>query len=243
LDKENLENMIKDPSLRSNNIISAIFYNSVILVEGESDRKVYSAINEMLYDIDDKDKIENVYYLHSDGNGNFRKFITPIAQCGIPIAIVSDLDIICEGDRLKSIFDSLGIGNIWENYRGQKDFAYKCFQKKSGSTKEGEIITYIHGGGVNLLEESESVEVRKFLDSLKEKGIFLVEVGTLESWLSKYKIKIDFNNEKSKKQWLNDLFNLLNEGTIKIEDDDIWKFIREINTYLKKQIESEMNRL
>ena len=200
LDKDILFEMVKDPSLRSNSIISSIFYNSVILCEGDSDRKLYSEINEKLSESNSINKIENVFYLNSDGNGNFGKFIKPIIKMGLPIAIITDLDIICEGNRLKTIFDSLELSDLWKNYSGQKDFAFTSFEKLV--KEKADVNLYIQEKGLYNLEEKNQKEVINFLKQLAYKGIFLVPVGTLESWFLKYNISIDHTNEKSKREWL-----------------------------------------
>ena len=222
LDKDILFEMVKDPSLRSNSIISSIFYNSVILCEGDSDRKLYSEINEKLSESNSINKIENVFYLK------------PIIKMGLPIAIITDLDIICEGNRLKTIFDSLELSDLWKNYSGQKDFAFTSFEKLV--KEKADVNLYIQEKGLYNLEEKNQKEVINFLKQLAYKGIFLVPVGTLESWFLKYNISIDHTNEKSKREWLTSIFDLFAKNSIPVETDDIWEFMIDVNKYLSEKV-------
>jgi hypothetical protein len=64
------------------------------------------------------------------------------------------------------------------------------------------------------------------LNKVKKYGIFVVPVGTVERWLR------DLNVEVRNEKWISKILDKMEEENVKPIDNDVWKFMEEINEWI-----------
>lgn len=85
-------------------------------------------------------------------------------------------------------------------------------------------------GGIYALPQNVAEPLERLIDKFADIGLFLVPVGELEEWLSDCSIKA---SKKKKWAWANEAADCIRSSEAR--DDDIWKFIRQIGSYLTGQ--------
>lgn len=254
LPAEQLAEMMKSPLLRSTGVLEALFHQSAIICEGDSDRAFYQEIHERLQ----RERYENTsdgpapyrfardcIFLNSHGTGSMPALLSALHRVGIPTAAILDLDLL--KDRDPSVADFLkAVGADESEYRSinnDRGEKYKAFEKvaKENSPQESDLkkikeatSRLIKSGGIrNLKSEKTLRAIQTFLDRLAEYGLFAVPVGELESWLP------ELGNGINKQDWVPEMFKKM--GIPGAEDylapgmGDVWEFIQQVTDWLEKQ--------
>lgn len=95
--------IIKKPITRSETILDGIFSDAVVIVEADGDRIVYEAIYEILLDEYNLD----VRFIPVGGTSGFAGVCNFYKKLGIPVAVLSDLDLITQDGELKNTLNAL----------------------------------------------------------------------------------------------------------------------------------------
>jgi len=85
----------------------------------------------------------------------------------------------------------------------------------------------LKGGGISKLPSDLAERLKKLVKKLRTIGIFLVDVGELEEWLSGCSIEA---SKRKKWAWANEAANFIRESPP--QDNDIWGFTKELGDYL-----------
>ncbi len=99
LPSEELKQLMNDPMLRSVGVLSGLFFQNVIVTEGDSDRAFYQEINERLTAEGDSRAIPHALFLNAGNHQTIPSIITPLRKLGIPAAAIYDLDVIKLGKQ------------------------------------------------------------------------------------------------------------------------------------------------
>lgn len=244
-----LAEMMRSPLLRSTGVLEALFHQSAIICEGDSDRAFYQEIHERLQRSRQGDSLQvsvraarDCIFLNSHGTGSIPPLLEALHRVGIPTAAILDLDLL--KDRSPSVADYLKAVGAHEaehrsinNDRGEK---YKIFQdivepKPDDAKKlKDETSRLIKAGGTrNLKDDRQRRAIQTFLDRLAEYGLFAVPVGELESWLP------ELGRGVNKQDWVPEIFKKMGasgaEDYLAPGDDDVWEFIERITKWLEEQ--------
>lgn len=87
----------------------------------------------------------------------------------------------------------------------------------------------LKSGGVSQLPQEISNSLEEIITLLRQVGVFLVDVGELEGWLSGCRIGA---SKKKKWAWANEASEYIRNNPPR--EDDVWKFVREVGDYLTK---------
>lgn len=98
LQQETLLPFMRDPLLRSTNVLSALFHESVVVTEADTDRAFYQEINERLSSFNGRG-IDNCLFLNARSKQTVPQVAGPLREIGIPAAMVVDVDVLKEGGR------------------------------------------------------------------------------------------------------------------------------------------------
>ncbi|MCH8043032.1 MAG: ATP-binding protein [Planctomycetes bacterium] len=110
---EILKSCIERPSTRIETIFDGIFAEAVTVVEAEGDRLVYSAAWESLREANQRsntpseDFYHDVHFVSVGGTGGIAQTVELYKQLRIPTAVIADLDLIRQKDKLKAILTVL----------------------------------------------------------------------------------------------------------------------------------------
>ncbi|MFC8728632.1 ATP-dependent nuclease [Streptomyces bacillaris] len=105
--------LLDTPLLRYSNIVSGLFHDGVILCEAEGDCHFYAATIDALRE---SGQHENLTLLHVNGKARLADAAHKLRSCGIPTAIVADLDYLNDDAKIKEALKLLG--GDWQDVSG-----------------------------------------------------------------------------------------------------------------------------
>jgi len=220
---ETLRELMRDPLLRSSKVLDALFRQSVVVTEADSDRAFYDEINRRL--LESSRGMKDVLFLNAQNKQTEHRIIGPLRRIGIPSAALLDLDFLEDkGPSWRKLLDSALIpADAYPHLEAERDFAIACFAEVAESSAGKPIKTL----GLDALKEPEKVRVRKLLSMLEEYGVFLVHCGQLENWLK------DLGATGHSPDWLVEIFSRLGTDEsqtayVRPTDGDVWEFIDRI---------------
>ncbi len=100
------EKLANDPLLSSQRVLEAIFHEGVIVCEGGSDKAVYRsiAVNEIEND--------QLLFVNAHGKHSIKDITTVLKEANIPVATITDIDILRNHHTLKYLLESLADGDF-----------------------------------------------------------------------------------------------------------------------------------
>ena len=215
---------MKDPLLRSSNVLAGLFHESVIVTEADSDRAFYQEINQRLLDEKDKRGIDNPLFINGNGKDQLHRIVAPLRALGVPAAAIADIDVLNQGGKSwTNHLSAYGFPQQQHQPLGQQRASIWKSLEESGEPKRG----------LPSLKGSEKEFAENLLSQLSEYGFFLVPVGEVEHWLT------CLNVSRSHHVWLKEVFDAMGDDPSKPEytkpdNDPVWNFIGGVNTWLKK---------
>jgi|TARA_R110001583_G_scaffold38693_1_gene124827 ABC-type cobalamin/Fe3+-siderophores transport system ATPase subunit len=224
LPNEDILKLMRNPLLRSTGVLSALFYEFVIVTESDADRAFYQEINDRLLKSDDKRGIPNCLFLHAQNKQTVKTIIKPLRELGIPVAGIVDIDVIKDGGTVWTGF--LESGSIPELERAPLASLRQALKKKfedSGKNMKRD-------GGIQVFTGEDKEALQNFFDKLADYGLFVVPNGELESWLTQLEASGHGPN------WLVEVFEKMGEDPVATnylhpETNDVWQFIDSITAW------------
>lgn len=219
-----LSQMMNDPLLRSVGVVSALFYESSVVVEADADRAFYEEINNRL-NLYSSLGVRHAIFLNAHNKQTASEIVAELRQVGVPSALVVDIDWIKEdGQVCNKYFNAAGIPeglrqglrNMRQTVRGYLTNANADYKRQ---------------GGISLLSGDELATAVSFFNQMETYGLFTVRSGELESWLS----HLGCNRNKS--VWLGEVFSALGSDPslpayVRPAQDDVWKFVSDIAAWV-----------
>lgn len=98
-----LAEALSRPTLRAEAVLDGIFAQAVVVVEADGDRLVYQAAWETLHD----DFHIDVHFSTVGGTGGIADTCGLYRTLMIPIAVIADLDMLVDGERMARILEKL----------------------------------------------------------------------------------------------------------------------------------------
>jgi len=225
LRNEDILELMRNPLLRSTNVLNGLFYEFVVVTESDADRAFYQEINERLLRFLPEAGIPNCLFLNAQNKQTVRTVIRPLRELGIPAAGIVDVDVLKEGGNVWTNFLAAGfvpdvewqpLGGIRSTIREKLDATGKKMKSE---------------GGIRLLTGSDREAANNLFEKLEEYGLFVVRGGELESWLKTLGATGHGPN------WLVDIFGKMGEDPddpayVKPQPGDVWDFITGLKRWL-----------
>ena len=185
LERGRLEELMRDPLLRSVGALSGLFYEAVVVTEGDADRAFYQEINDRLTEFKPDWGIPNCLFLNAQNKQTVHQIIAPLRELGIPAAAIVDIDIIKEGGKVWSNF--LKGGHLPDAEVGPlSQIRQTCLVAFVATGKDMK-----RDGGIELLTGQQKEIANNLFDKSAEYGLFVVRKGELDRglrrWVSKVK--------------------------------------------------------
>ncbi len=98
--------LLNTPLLRYSNIISGLFHDGVVLCEADTDCQFYAATSDVVRG--DDGPASNLVFLHVSGKARLADTAHKLRQCGLPVAVIADLDLIRDAGQFKAAIQLLG---------------------------------------------------------------------------------------------------------------------------------------
>jgi hypothetical protein len=213
--------LMREPLLRSTNVLSALFHIGAVICEADADRCFYQEINARLLAANDKGVRDSVF-LNAQNKQTIRRIVAPLRRMGIAAAAIVDFDII-KGTDLRDLLSACGVPIELEHaltvLRGDLEAHF---------TQAGLDMKV---GGGTLLNGQHAESCRALLSQLSAYGIFVVPNGEVESWLGHLGIT------SKKNQWLADVFEQMGSDQnattyLRPTANDVWAFLRRVSEWV-----------
>ena len=223
LDPHAIRTIMRDPLMRSADVLRAFFSRAALVAESDSDRAFYEEINRRL--LDEGRGIKDSLFLNAQNVGTLCKIVGPLRKIGVPAAAIPDLDFLTNNDGdWENMLDACEIPKKeWLRIQTER----KAISKTGKNLKEN---------GLDILEATEKTKIEHLLTELESYGLFIVPVGQLECWLK----GIGAKNEHGSK-WLIDLFPKIGSSKedanyLRPTCDDVWLFIDKIGKWIDSKM-------
>jgi hypothetical protein len=100
---EELKAILERPTIRAETVLDGIFAEAVVVLEADGDRMVYQAVYESL----NSDFRFDIHFTAVGGTGGIADTCRLYRRLRIPIAVIADLDLLVDTDRLHRILSEL----------------------------------------------------------------------------------------------------------------------------------------
>jgi ABC-type cobalamin/Fe3+-siderophores transport system ATPase subunit len=217
--------LMRNPLLRSTNVLSGLFYEFVIVTESDADRAFYQEVNERLLRWKPEWGIPNCLFLHAQNKQTIPTILQPLRKLGIPAAGVVDVDVLKEGGAVwAGLLEVAGIPELERQPLAATRAALKAAMDATGKDMKRD-------GGLAILTGSDKEAGENLFRKLSEYGIFVVPGGELEAWLK------PLGATGHGPQWLIKMFTAMGEDPdaddyLKPSNDDVWQFISELRAWM-----------
>jgi hypothetical protein len=225
LPSEDILSLMRNPLLRSTGVLGALFYESVIVTESDTDRAFYEEINERLLRYKPEWGTPNCLFLNAQNKQTVQTIIRPLRQLGIPAAAIVDVDVLKEGGKpWKALIDAVGVPELSQGALSTHRAAILRALDASGKDMKRD-------GGISILEGTEKESAESLLATLAEHGLFVVPGGELESWLKNLGVTGHGPN------WLIAAFEAMGEDAtsssyVMPTESDVWRFMAGLRKWL-----------
>lgn len=175
LRNDDLLKLMRNPLLRSTNVIGAIFYEFVVVTESDTDRAFYQEINDRLVQSRSGGGIPNCLFLNAQNKQTVSTILRPLRELGIPAAAVVDIDILKEGGTVWTSFLGSGYVPVPE-HQPLGAIRHRLNEELKLTAKDMK-----KDGGISLLHGDPKETAQNLIQKLAEYGLFVVDRGELES--------------------------------------------------------------
>lgn len=225
LRREQLLHLMRNPMLRSTGMLDGLFFEAVVVTEGDSDRAFYQEINERLRTIKDPRGLGNCLFINAQNKQTIWDVVRPLRELGIPAVGIVDLDVVKEGGKT---FNKLTEGAFFPqvSMRG-----IEATRPSILAALEAADSNWKRSGGIAILPAEEQQGANDFFSQLEEYGVFIVRSGEVEAWLGHLRVP------KEKQHWLSRMFKAMGEDPtqpayVQPALGDVWDFIGRIRQWV-----------
>lgn len=221
--------LMREPLLRSTNVLSALFYSHVVVTEGDTDRAFYGEINERLLQVGRG--VRDCLFLQAQNKQTVCKILHPLRELGIAAATIVDIDVIKDGGQnwtalLKSAFVPATVID------GLNTMRLKVLASFNDSGKDMK-----KDGGVAILTGQAREAALHLFSQLASYGVFVVPGGEVESWLSSVRLRAGIPSGAHGGSWLSPIFEAMGSDPTSSEyvrpsEDDVWRFLENVGAWL-----------
>jgi len=175
LESGQVSHMARSPLLRASRVIDALFSKATVVVEGDTDRVFYEAVNASMNV--DRRGIDQCLFINAQSKQSLYKIAGPLRKMGIPAAVAADFDIVnLHKSEWGNLLDSVGVPGAASLYSACAGIVDEMDRLKKGGGDP------IHRRGLDALAEN-SASASDLIRKMEKGGLFVVGGGTVETWL------------------------------------------------------------
>lgn len=175
LESGQVSHMAGSPLLRASRVLDALFSRAAVVVEGDTDRVFYEAVNASMNS--GGRGIDQCLFINAQGKQSLYKIAGPLRKMGIPTAVAADFDIInLHEPQWNNLLGSVGVPGAASLYSACVGIVDELDRVKTDG------VNPIHGQGLGALAKNRA-SASDMIERLKESGLFVAGGGTVETWL------------------------------------------------------------
>jgi hypothetical protein len=240
-----------DPLLRYSNLLDGLFHRGVVVCEGDSDCRFYSAVlDQLMQTRQDGDLL----FTHVGGKGRLKKAIAELRKFGILVAALADIDLLNDATLLRGIVEAAE--GDWDALKADHRIVSSWLSSQQTTPKFGDLVALankitnadardhvtrevdkglrealrgetgwasLKKGGQSVLPGGEVYNAAtRLIEELAHLGIFIVPVGELERWVPEI-------SASDKQRWL---VNVLEGSHHKQPSPQLARYVRLWAAYL-----------
>ena len=215
-----LDEMMKDPLLRSTGVLGALFHEGAIVCEADADRVFYSEINERLLAAR-AGGADGCLFLNAQNKQTIRRIVRPLREMGIPAVAITDLDILKGREDFRDLLRAAFVPQVfWEPW---EEIRARIFQKMKGEDWKM--------GGIYRAPRELRGMAEQLLLSCCEYGLFIVPTGELECWLPELEVG------GHGPEWLTAVFQKMGtdpraEEFLRPTEGGVWRFMHGVAKWI-----------
>ena len=222
-----------DPLLKTTEILNALFHNSAVVCEGDTDKVFYSEINRRL--LSSQEGIQDTIFLNAQNKQTIHRVVAPLRKAGIPAAGIFDLDVFNkqnlkheEGTLWEKILNSLNVPpNITDSLEEERAKLEISAREFTSTEDKPDKNPFSKLEVQSLAPTTELyIGINSIIDTVKQYGMFIVPVGELEDWFANKAI------QDATGIWLVDVLQHMENAQFKPGNDEIWNFVRLVNEWI-----------
>lgn len=237
LESETMQQINVDPLLRSSNVVSALFFESVVIAEGDADRAFYEEINRRLLESDGEDGAPDCLFLNAQGKAAVPKLLAPLRKFGLRTAAIVDIDVLLDGGKEWSA--QLAAAQVpkvsaegWSVIRSRIADIVTAGPDPDAQAARRRFKKQ----GLGVLDGDTRAACLELLMALRKHGYFIVQVGELECWFANQGVT------GHGPSWLIPIFERMgfdstNPDYMRPASDDVWDFSRHVAAWLRRHAE------
>jgi predicted ATPase len=252
LDAARISDIWRNPLLKYSNVIDGLFHHGVVIAEGDSDCRFYTATLDKMSDVD---RDLDLLFTHLGGKGRIYKGILELRELKVKVAAIADLDLLNQRGLLRNTINAAGgnwddiaqdhealgravlrlspeapnisdvrraIDSVEVDSSGDAGLTSQEIERIKTSLRGKSAWAIVKKRGLECLDAETKAAGDRILNELERFGVFLVPGGELESWLP-----IDV----SKENWLSHVFeNALHETPSSSLNDFLMRVVRYFDT-------------
>lgn len=177
LPQQRMLNLMRQPLLRSTGILNGLFYETVVVTEGDADRAFYQEVNERLVADADQRGMSNVLFVNAQNRQTVWDVVRPLRELGIPALGVVDVDVLNEGGpNFTKVLNGAFVPEV----------SHEGLHRMREAVHQAAIAAGVNlrvAGGIGALPPADREGADNLLRQLREYGVLIVDRGELESWL------------------------------------------------------------
>lgn len=232
LPNDELIALMNDPMLRSVGVLAGLFFNHVVVTEGDTDRAFYQEVNERLLAVRDPRAIPHALFLNADNHQTVPAIVTPLRKLGIAVAGAVDIDVLKKGGReWTRQLNACGLPQLQHGALQQHRMTVLESLIKAAPLGASDDYFKTHGGVDLLVEPSLRENAENLFKQLDEYGLFVVRRGEVEAWLKELGVPPKSNG------WRAAIFAAMGSDPnqppyVEPAAGDVWDFIGSIAQWL-----------
>jgi predicted ATPase len=147
---ERLQQIVRDPFSRFSGLLQGVFYQHVVVTEGDSDALFFQSL--LHTNSVSGGKQGDVLFVHASGKHRLGQMVRTLADLYVPATVIADIDLIREKDQLKGVFEALG--GQWEEIESDWSSIAKKLENPGGGLTVGRVRHLLNAA----LQEHEDME-------------------------------------------------------------------------------------
>jgi hypothetical protein len=208
LPQQRMLDLMRQPLLRSTGILAGLFFETVVVTEGDADRAFYQEVNERLVAAADQRGMSNVLFVNAQNRQTVWDVVRPLRELGIPAIGVVDVDVLNEGGaNFTKVLNGAFVPGV----------SHDGLHRLRQSVHQAAIAAGVDlktSGGIAALPPAEREGADNLVRQLREYGVLIVDRGELEAWLPELGI------HGHGPSWLVPVFERIRPGP-----GDVWDFV------------------
>lgn len=150
LNTKDIEEISRNPLLNSAKVIDGLFYQGVVITEGDSDRAFYERVNRGIYPADE------IHFANAHNKQSIHKLIEPYKKAKVNFVAIVDFDMLRSIADIKRIIEATGCNENIDKILELREKIQNEITKCSDIERYNKLVENLNS---RILEETQKPEI------------------------------------------------------------------------------------